>query len=186
MKFIKIMILLIAIFLIGYPQVALAKKDHVPGKPFAFLRYLIKNFNNTKSTPGPQGLPGPAGPEGPQGPVGPQGPAGPEGPQGIEGPAGPTGIANVYIIGGRHDLINGGESIQNFCYAGDAAISASFYTGNNDFRNLTTYYDILRPICDANDSICGEDQTPKGFEFVRHPRNGPAYGVYFQVICLEY
>ena len=44
MKFIKIMIVLIGIFFIGFQQVALAKKDHVPGKPFAFLRKLINSL----------------------------------------------------------------------------------------------------------------------------------------------
>lgn len=118
MKTTKIIILLLGIFLIGFPQAALAKKDHIIGGPFAYIRKLIHKFDaprkqeppglqRLQGPPGPEGPQGPAGAEGPQGPPGPegpqglagtqgpQGPAGPEGPQGLTGPEGPQGPAGI-------------------------------------------------------------------------------------------
>lgn len=190
MKFIKIMILLIGIFFIGYPQVALAKKDHVPGKPFAFLRNVIKNFNNTKSTPGPQGLPGPAGPQGPAGLVG---PAGPEGPQ---GPEGPPGIIGAYIRGTGVRPFDPGSSTAFYCEPGDIAISGTFSPHTADWPGLSTkYVDVLRPLCGTPSGRSGPSISivtcypgsgdPIGWQFIRNPwYTEPVTGV-FNVICIE-
>ena len=44
MKFTNIMILLLSIFFIGFPQGAIAQKNHVPGKPFANLQEQIDDL----------------------------------------------------------------------------------------------------------------------------------------------
>lgn len=176
MKLTKVSIILLSIFFVGVSQVALAKDGHKTGKPFAGLQDQIDNI---------QAIQGAQGPAGPQGPEGPRGPAGPQGPEGPKGPAGPTGIVGVYLIGVEPISVFAGESLQRKCYAGDAAISASFFATNPTFEPQM-YKDVLRPICDPDNSLCGPDQTPTGFEFIRHLYNGHINGVYFQVICLEY
>jgi len=50
MKFTNILIILLSIFFIGFSQVALAEKDHVPGKPFADLQEQIDNIQSTNGT----------------------------------------------------------------------------------------------------------------------------------------
>lgn len=180
MKVANFLIILMGIFFIGFPQVAIAKDGRVRGKPFIHLQEQIDNMQLTPVIKGPAG---------PQGPAGPPGPAGPEG---------PTGIANVYIRGISTDSFYPGTPVQLYCYAGDAAISASFFPADPASSNQVEFYDVVRPICDTG--ICGENQTPTGFEFVRNlkdepaPGEGPAPGTepapadqaYFQVICLDY
>ena len=135
MKFIKIMIVLIGIFFIGFPQVALAKRDRVPGKPFAFLFNLIKRFDNNKSTPGPQGPPGPAGQQGPA------------------GPQGSPGILGKYMK--IHEVMPYRTSGSVFVYCDnipdDVAISGNAYTygkySPGGFQRYGLYNDVLRPVC---------------------------------------
>ena len=177
MKFIKIMIVLIGIFFIGFPQVALAKKDHVPGKPFAFLFNLIKQFDNNKSTPGPQGPPGPAGP---QGSAGPQGPAGPQG---------SAGILEKYMKVIEVSPYFTPDPIIVYCdnIPDDVAISGNAYTylagpdeGGVRFQG-TGYNDVLRPVCtyyDEDDTVpglkgmtCQPGELPIGWQFIQHPSN---------------
>ena len=164
MKLTKVSIILFSIFFVGVSQVALAKDGHKKGKPFAELQDQIDNIQTIQGA---------------------QGPAGPQGPEGPQGPTGPTGIVGVYLIGVEPISVSAGESLQRKCYAGDAAISASFFATNPTFEPQM-YNDVLRPICDPDNSLCGPDQTPTGFEFIRHLYNGHVNGVYFQVICLEY
>jgi hypothetical protein len=186
MKFIKIMIVLIGIFFIGFPQVALAKKDHVPGRPFAFLFDLIKKFDNNKSTPGPQGPPGPAGPQGPAGPAGPQGSA---------------GILEKYMK--VHEVMPYRTSSSFIVYCDnipdDVAISGNTYTylatpGGSQFQG-TTYNDVLRPVCTYYDEddpepgletmTCQPGELPIGWQFIQHPNNNKSDArVVLSVTCI--
>ena len=192
MKFIKVMIVLIGIFFIGFPQAALAKKDHVPGRPFAFLFNLIKQFDNNKSTPGPQGPPGPAGPQGPQGSAGPQGPAGPQG---------SAGILEKYMK--VHEVMPYRTSSSFIVYCDnipdDVAISGNAYTylatpGGNELQG-TTYNDVLRPVCTYYDEddpepglnamTCQPGELPIGWQFIQHPMNNRYDAhVVLNVICI--
>jgi hypothetical protein len=201
MKFIRITIVLIGIFFIGFPQVALAKKDHVPGKPFAFLFNLMKQFDNNKSTQGPQGPPGPAGPEGPQGPVGLEGPVGPEGPQGPAGPQGSAGILEKYM---KVYEVSPSPTPANFIVycdniPDDVAISGNAYTywatpGGAQVPD-SEYNDVLRPVCtfyreDAprpglEAMTCKSGEVPIGWQFIQNPANirYDAY-VVLNVMCI--
>ena len=202
MKFTKIMILLIGIFFIGFPQVALAKKDHVAGRPFEFLLKLIENIHNTKSAPGPQGPPGPAGPVGPEGPQGPAGPAGPEGPQGLAGPVGPEGppgIIGAYIRGTTVQTFEPGKSIAFYCEPGDIATSGAFTPKTADWSVLSKkYVDVLRPLCGQSWQSYGSkgppidkvtcypgSGDPIGMQFIRHPWHATSVTGVFNVICIE-
>ena len=180
MKFIKIMIVLIGIFFIGFQQVALANRNHVPRKPFAFFFNLIKQFDNTKSTPGPQGPPGPAGPQGPPGPAGPQGPIGPQG---------STGILEKYMKVNEVSPYYTSSSFIVYCdnIPDDVAISGNAYTylARPEEEGVrfqgTGYNDILRPVCtyyDEDDTMPGLDnmtcqpgELPIGWQFIQHPSN---------------
>ena len=195
MKFIRLMIVLIGIFFIGFPHVALAQKDHVPGKPFAFLYNLIKQFDNNKSTPGPQGSPGPIGPQGPPGPMGPQGPAGAIGPQGS------AGILEKYMKVIEISPYFTPDPIIVYCdnIPDDVAISANAYTywsqpGGVQFQG-TGYNDVLRPVCtyyDADDTVPGLDgmtcqpgELPIGWQFIQHPNNNRSDAhVVLNVMCI--
>ena len=209
MKFTKIMILLLGIFFIGFSQVAFAKRDHVPRKPFAFLRMLIDNIESTPGTQGPQGPEGPAGPVGPQGlqgpagPVGPeglQGPTGPVGPQGLQGPTGPEGPAGIldkYIV--VREFYAGGPNNRAIVYCNnipdDLAISGAAYNADGHVNDI--YPDVLRPVCndfgyfgpdltDLNNSpfrTCKAGQFPIGWQFIRHPRNPTAH-IVINVLCV--
>ena len=213
MKFIRLMIVLIGIFFIGFPHVALAQKDHVPGKPFAFLYNLIKQFDNNKSTPGPQGSPGPIGPQGSPGPIGPQGPPGPIGPQGPPGPMGPQGPAGAIGPQGSAGILEKymkvieispyftPDPIIVYCdnIPDDVAISANAYTywsqpGGVQFQG-TGYNDVLRPVCtyyDADDTVPGLDgmtcqpgELPIGWQFFQHPNNNRSDAhVVLNVMCI--
>jgi len=186
MKFTNIMILLLGIFFIGFPQGAIAKRDHVPGKPFADLQEQIDNI---ELTPGPQGPPGPAGPQGLPGSTGPQGPQGPAGPQGAPGPAGlegPAGILDIYM---KFDQVrpyfmkNGRFIVYCDNRDEDFAISGSAYTSYAGKGFLhTTYDDVLRPVCEyygENDPggpgletmTCQQGEIPIGWQFIQHPGN---------------
>ena len=179
MKFIKIMIVLIGIFFIGFPQVALAKKYHVPRKPFAFFLNLIKQFDHNRSTPEPQGPPGPAGPQGPPGPAGPQGPPGPVGPQGS------AGILEKYMkINEVSPYDSTSDRFIVYCdnIPDDVAISGNAYTywGEDQFQG-TSYNDVLRPVCtyygedDPGPGLeamtCQPEELPIGWQFIQHPNN---------------
>ncbi len=190
MKFIKIMIVLIGVFFIGFPQVALAKKDHVPGKPFAFLFSLIKQFDNNKSTPGPQGPPGPAGP------------------QGLAGPQGSAGILEKYMKVIEvspyftPDPSFTPDPIIVYCdnIPDDVAISGNAYTylampgGEVRFQG-TGYNDVLRPVCkyyDEDDRVpglegmtCQPGELPIGWQFIQHPNNNHIFArVVLNVMCI--
>ena len=180
MKFIKIMIVLIGIFFIGFPQVALAKKDHVPGKPFAFLLNLIKQFDNNKSTTGPQGPPGPAGP------------------QGLVGPQGSAGILEKYtkVIEFSPSETTGRIIVYCDNIPDDIAISGNAYTyekySPGGFNN-DPFTDVLRPVCEdygkagppPTESTCDQGDLPIGWQFIRHPLNKSteAY-VVINVMCI--
>jgi hypothetical protein len=203
MKYTKIMILLLGIFFVGFPQAALAQGEHVPGRPFAFLRKLIDNIGLTPETqvpPGPQGLqgpPGPAGPQGLQGPAGPEGPAGPQGlqgPAGPEGPQGPAGILDKYLVVQEFYASNPKNRTIVYCdnIPDDLAISAAAYTAGEHTNAL--YPDVLRPVCsdfgftgpDLNNSpsrTCEAGQLPIGWQFIRHPKNPAAY-IVINVQCV--
>jgi hypothetical protein len=196
MKFTKIMILLICMFIV-FPQVALAKKDYLTGKPFKFLYNLIKQFENSKSTPGPQGPPGPEGPIGPEGPPGPAGPEGPQGlqgPAGPEGPQGPAGILDKYIV--VREFRASSQMNRSLVYCNnipdDLAISAAAHTVGDHVNSF--YPDVLRPVCDEFDfngpdlnnspsRTCKAGQLPIGWQFIRHPRN-PAAHIVINVMCV--
>jgi hypothetical protein len=199
MKFIKIMIVLIGIFFIGFPQVALAKKDHVPGRPFALIFDLLKQFDNNKSTPGPQGPPGPVGPQGLPGPVGPQGLPGPTGPV---GPQGSAGILEKYVK--VHEVMPHRTSSSFIVYCDnipdDVAISGNAYTylatpWGAQFQS-TQYNDVLRPVCtyyDENNPEPGLEALtcqqpgdfPIGWQFIQHPENNESDAhVVLNVVCI--
>ena len=195
MKFIRIAIVLIGIFFIGFPQAAFAKKDHVPGKPFAFLFNLMKQFDNNKSTQGPQGPPGPVGPEGSQGPVGPQGPPGPVGPQGSAGIL--EKYMKVYEVGPSFTPANFIVYCDNS--PDDIAISGNAYTywatpGGVEVPGYG-YNDVLRPVCkdyreDARqprleDMTCKTGDVPIGWQFIQNPSNNryDAY-VVLNIMCI--
>jgi hypothetical protein len=195
MKFIRIAIVLIGIFFIGFPQVAFAKKDHVPGKPFAFLFNLMKQFDNNKSTQGPQGPPGPVGPEGPQGPVGPQGPPGPAGLQGSAGIL--EKYMKVYEVGPSSTPANFIVYCDNI--PDDIAISGNAYTywatpGGAQVPGWG-YNDVLRPVCtfysedDQKPGLeamtCKSGEVPIGWQFIQNPANNryDAY-VVLNVMCI--
>lgn len=206
MKYFKIMILLLGIFCIGFPQAALAKKEHVPGKPFAFLYKLFDNIRSTPKTQGPpgpvgpQGPPGPVGPQGPQGPAGPEGPqgpagaAGPEGPQGPAGPEGlqgPAGILDKYMVVREFRASKQKNRTIVYCdnIPDDLAISAAAYTAGDLADDV--YPDVLRPVCDdlgflgpdLNSRTCEAGQLPIGWQFIRHPFNPSAY-IVIDVMCV--
>ena len=201
MKFTNIMILLLGIFFIGFPQGAIAKKNHVPGKPFAALQEQIDNqkqIENIELIPGPQGPPGPEGPQGPPGPEGPQGPMGPEGPQGppgpqgltgSEGPQGSSGILEKYMKVEEVSPAYPGYRFIVYCdnIPDDVAISGNAYSYWTDVPGgfpYATTEDILRPVC----TYYGEDNSgpaltvmtcqpdeenklPIGWQFIQHPSN---------------
>jgi hypothetical protein len=206
MKYTKIVILLLGIFFIGFPQAALAKKDHIPRSPFAFLRKLIDNIDLTPKTQvppglqGPQGPPGPAGPAGPQGPQGLQGPAGPAGPQGLQGPAGPEGLQGPAAILDKYMVVREfrasypNNRIIVYCdnIPDDMAISGAAYTAGEHTNAF--YPDVLRPVCsdfgfigpDLDNSpsrTCEAGQLPIGWQFIRHPKNPAAY-IVVNVLCV--
>jgi hypothetical protein len=174
MKFSNIMIFLLGILFIGLTQVALAEKDHVPGKPFANLQEQIDNI---ESTPGPQGPPGPVGPEGPM------------------GPEGPAGILDKYIIV-RQVRTNSPTHIYNrlivYCNPDDLAISGAAHTTPGHMGG--NYQDVLRPVCedfgpigpDLNEPpplTCEDGELPIGWQFIRHPGNPPV-GIVINVLCI--
>jgi hypothetical protein len=192
MKFIKIMILLLGILFIGFPQVALAKKDHVSGSPFKFLLKLIYD-NNTKSTPGPQG---PVGPQGPAGPAGPMGPAGPQ------GPMGPVGILDTYMEVSQIES-DGTDVINVIVYCedqpGDIAFSgAAYYTvwpSAPGESPMPQNNDVLRPVCKEYDPntapprlqemTCQSGERPIGWQFIQNQENiNPGANVAIYVMCV--
>jgi len=176
MKFTNIMILLLGIIFIGFPQGAIAQKKHVPGRPFVDLQEQIdyqEKINNIELIPGPQGPPGPIGPQGLTGPEGPQGPPGPMGPQGLTGPEGPqgspgpigpqgltgpegpqgsTGILEKYMKVNEVSPYDTGSRFIVYCdnIPDDVAISGNAYTYWTDTPGgfqYSSYKDILRPVC---------------------------------------
>jgi hypothetical protein len=178
MKFIKIMIILIGIFFIGFQQVALAKKDHVPGKPFAFLFNLIKQFDNNKSTPGPQGPPGPEGPVGPEG---------------------SAGILEKYMKVIEVSPYDTPGPFIVYCnnIPDDVAISGNAYTywDTSGGFPVITYNDVLRPVCtyygedDPEPGLktmtCQPGELPIGWQLIQHPYNNKPYAhVVLNVICI--
>ena len=190
MKFIKIMILLLGILFIGFPQVALAKKDHLHGKPFASLFNLIKQFDNNKSTPGPQGPPGPAGPAGPMGPAGPQ------------GPMGPAGILDTYMEVSQ--IKSDGTNVINvivYCDdpLGDIAFSGTAYYTDWPHvpggSQMPQNNDVMRPVCKEYDPItpppglqemtCQSGEHPIGWQFIQHRENiNLGANVAINVLCI--
>jgi hypothetical protein len=177
MKFIRIAIVLIGIFFIGFPQIAFAKKDHVPGKPFAFLFNLMKQFDNNKSTQGPQGPPGPAGLQGSAGilekymkvyEVGPS-----------------TTPANfiVYCDNVPDDIAISGNAYTYWATPGGVEVPGWGY--NDVLRPVCTYYreDAPRPGLEA--MTCKTGDVPIGWQFIQNPNNHryDAY-VVLNVMCI--
>jgi hypothetical protein len=179
MKFTNILILLLGIFFIGFPQGAIAEKNHVPGKPFADLQEQIddlqEQIDNITSAPEQQGAPGPAEPRGSAGILEKY-----------------TKVIEVLPYYSSDRFIVYCDNIPD-----DTAISGNAYTywDMGDSLQYSPYSDVLRPVCtdygEGNPGpgletmTCQQGELPIGWQFIQHPYNKRSFThVVLNVMCI--
>lgn len=200
MKITNIAMILLGIFLVGIPHVALsadgqpAPDGKVRGQPFQYLQQQIEEIELLPGPEGPTGPAGPAGPAGAQGDPGPPGdpgPAGPAGEQGVPGPPGgpgPQGPAanyRVYTVTARLDATFSHSQVCVYCEVPDVAISAVAYEMILQ-SGASEAGDLLRPLCADwgpwgpswydtlhHGQYCPWDdvEAPVGYQFIKHSFN---------------
>ena len=179
MKFTNIMILLLGIFFIGFPQVAIAEKNHVPGKPFANLQEQIdglqEQIDNLELTLEQQETPEP---------------------DGLQGSA---GILEKYMK--VNEVLPYGSSGRFIVYCDnipdDTAISGNAYTYWEGYMpglfQFSIYNDVLRPVCKyygeegpgLETMTCQPGDLPIGWQFIQHPFNNKSVAhVILNVMCI--
>jgi hypothetical protein len=178
MKFTKIMILLLGVFFIGFPQGAIAKKKHVHGKPFANFQGQIdalqEQIDNLELTLEQQKTPDPAEQQG------------------------STGILEKYMK--SNDVLYSDTSGRFIVYCDnipdDTAISGNAYRyqeGPFPFVNAP-FSDILRPVCTyygenepgpgPETETCQPGELPIGWQFINNFSNGNSGRVVLNVMCI--
>jgi hypothetical protein len=179
MKFTNIMILLLSIFFIGFPQGAIAQKNHVPGKPFANLQEQIddlqEQIDNLGLTLEQQKTPDPAEQQG------------------------SAGILEKYMKANDGIPYNTSGRLIVYCdnIPEDVAISGNAHTywDSPGLFQLSPYNDVLRPVCTyygednpgpgLEAKTCQQGELPIGWQFIANPyTNNPLAHVVLNVMCI--